>query len=177
LNELRNNERRGIKAPELPARLGHFRLFSSSYIRTCDRPDLFDAHGRGSEYIDFYSMQDLNGEADEGNKGPVEGHIYFHAGLLATLKPFDAPKFASPSPVKIDVQGSDECIFVRFINESLVKVAIPRSIAYPRSPPPNTPKLLKFIGMTRRFQRDLTLREEQARRQETQGNSPKRRRL
>lgn len=49
---------------------------------------------------------------------------------------------------------------VTFINQFLLKMVVPRSIAYPQSPPPNTPKLLEFVGISKHFENEITSQEE-----------------
>ncbi|OCK87559.1 uncharacterized protein K441DRAFT_709289 [Cenococcum geophilum 1.58] len=83
------------------------------------------------------------------NNRQFVGHIYFDANIPPDL----------------------EDITVTFINQFLLKMVVPRSIAYPQSPPPNTPKLLEFVGISKHFENEITSQEEKWEREKAEAES------
>jgi hypothetical protein len=164
--ELKESRTQGVEAQKLSLELAHFTIYSSEYVRSWDM-----AYDHGTSYIEIYSPDEFDERTDNTQ---VVGHIYFDANITPDLEAFEVPKYAGLCSINIGVKGSDANVTVTFINQFLLKMVVPRSIAYPRSPPPNTPELLEFVGISKNFENERT-RQEKREREEAEARCRKQR--
>ncbi|EUC26730.1 hypothetical protein COCCADRAFT_10475 [Bipolaris zeicola 26-R-13] len=152
--KLQQNNTRGIQDQRLNLELAHFNIYSSDFARCQDIE-----YDHPTSYIEFYWPDELG---ERTNKQTM-GHIYIDPNITPSLEVFEAPEYAGQPSVDIGVEGSDENISVTFINQHLLKMAVPRSIACLLPPPSNTPELFEFVGISRHFKNKRTNQEKQKR--------------